>query len=148
MKRIYFSVACLLAFAVNSSAGETGFVEHIRPIFQEKCSGCHGGDAPEYGVFEENKAKFVALSKGPKMDSYAHLVSFTAWPDAGALMRRLDDGRNTKDGKPGNMYHYLGADDAERQKNLKLFKEWVGNWVLKRWPDMTKEDLNGIKVKY
>lgn len=90
----------------------------------------------------------MAQFKGPKMDSYAHLVYFTGWPDTGALMRRLDDGKNTKDGKAGNMYQYLGSDDAERQKNLKLFREWVGNWVLKRWPEMTKEDMNGIKVKY
>jgi hypothetical protein len=82
------------------------------------------------------------------MDSYAHLVQFTAWPDTGALMRRLDDGKNTKDKKPGNMYQYLGADEAERQKNLDLFKSWVGNWVLKRWPEMTKEDVTGITVKY
>jgi hypothetical protein len=39
----------------------------------------------------------------------------------------LDDGKNTKDGKPGNMYQYLGATEDERQKNLKLFKKWVGN---------------------
>ena len=26
------------------------------------------------------------------------------------------------------------------------FKAWVGNWVLKRWPDIIKEELTGIKV--
>ena len=30
----------------------------------------------------------------------------------------------------------------------KRLKEWVGNWVLKRWPEVTKEELHGIKVKY
>jgi len=63
-------------------------------------------------------------------------------------MRRLDDGKNTKDNKPGNMYQNLGADEQERQKNLKLFRDWVGNWTLKRFPDLTKEDLAGIQVKY
>ncbi|MCK7501111.1 MAG: hypothetical protein MZW92_71545 [Comamonadaceae bacterium] len=53
-------------------------------------------------------------------------------------MRRLDDGKNTKDGKPGNMLQYLGASDEERLKNLGLFKAWVGNWTLKRWPEITK----------
>jgi hypothetical protein len=46
------------------------------------------------------------------------------------------------------MYEYLGADEKERQANLQLFKNWVGAWNLKRWADLTKEDLNGIKVAY
>lgn len=63
-------------------------------------------------------------------------------------MRRLDDGKGAKDGKAGNMHQHLGPDDAERQKNLKLFKAWVGNWTHRRFPDLTKEDLAGIVVKY
>ena len=63
-------------------------------------------------------------------------------------MRRLDDGKASKDGKAGNMYQHLGATEEERQKNLGQFKAWVGNWSLKRLPELTKEDLNGIKVKY
>ncbi|MBT9537978.1 MAG: hypothetical protein IVZ94_07575 [Nitrospirae bacterium] len=63
-------------------------------------------------------------------------------------MRRLDDGKNTKDGKPGNMYQYLGSTEEERQQNLKLFKDWVGNWTLKKRKDITKEEMEGIKVKY
>jgi hypothetical protein len=85
---------------------------------------------------------------GMRMDTYSHLIFYTAWPDTGSLMRRLDDGRNTKDSKPGNMYKYLGSTEEERQKNLQLFKAWVGNWTLKRWPEITKEELDGIKVKY
>ena len=43
----------------------------------------------------------------------------TSWssstaPDAGALMRRLDNGKHTKDGKPGNMYVNLADDDRAR----------------------------------
>jgi hypothetical protein len=82
------------------------------------------------------------------MDTYSHLIFYTAWRDTGALMRRLDAGTNTKDGKPGNMYQYLGDTEEERQKNLKLFKEWVGYWTLKRWPEITKEELSKIRVKY
>ena len=63
-------------------------------------------------------------------------------------MRRLDDGKASKDGKPGNMYENLGTSEAERQKNFGLFQSWVGNWVLKRWPEITKEELGGITVKY
>jgi hypothetical protein len=64
------------------------------------------------------------------------------------MMRRLDDGQNSKDGKPGNMYQYLGDDEQERQKNLAVFKGWIGNWSLKRWAETTKDELNGIKAKY
>jgi hypothetical protein len=46
------------------------------------------------------------------------------------------------------MHRHIGANDEERQRNLKIFKEWVGNWTLKRWSDITKEELDGMKVKY
>jgi hypothetical protein len=82
------------------------------------------------------------------MDSYTYITSFIVWPDTGAIMRRLDDGQNTKDGKPGNMYRNLGRTEEERQKNLAIFKEWVGNWTLKRWHEISKEELDRIKVKY
>jgi hypothetical protein len=42
------------------------------------------------------------------MDSYAHLVAYVGWPESGALMRRLDDGKHTQDGKPGNMFSTWG----------------------------------------
>ena len=71
-------------------------------------------------------------------------------------MRRLDDGKSASEGKPGNMYQYLGATDEERQKNLNLFKAWVGKdaWRFNRWvargtvPAITKEDMNKIRAKY
>lgn len=59
-----------------------------------------------------------------------------------------DNGKGGKDGKPGNMYQYLGTTEEERQQNLRLFRDWVGNWVPKKWPEITKEEMNGIKVKY
>lgn len=54
------------------------------------------------------------------------------------------------------MYVNLGADENERQKNLKLFKAWMGEdaWTLKRWqargdvPGVTKEELEKMKLKY
>jgi hypothetical protein len=112
--------------------------------------------SPSLGDFLENKKKYEAQLKGPKMDTYADLISYVGWPETGALMRRLDDGKNTSDGKPGNMYQSLGATEAERQRNLILFKDWVGEgaWKLNRWeaqgavPAITKEDLNKLKVKY
>ena len=44
------------------------------------------------------------MLKGPKMDSYKNLIIMVNGTDSGALMRRLDDGKSAKDGKPGNMY--------------------------------------------
>jgi hypothetical protein len=138
----------LMLPALAVSAGETTYTSRISPLFKEKCSSCHGLDAPEYGEFEKNKEKFIALSKGPRMDSYPHLISFIGWPDSGAIMRRLDDGKNKADGNPGNMYKHLGSSEEERQKNLALFKDWIGMWNLKKWPDVTKEEMNLLKVKY
>lgn len=148
-KRLVIAVTGFTVLVAGiAAAGDVKYRTHIKQLFEQKCEACHGNDAPEYGDFKKDKVKYTSMFKGPKMSGYANLVYFTGWPDTGALMRRLDDGTNTKDKKPGNMYQYLGADDAERQKNLKFFRDWVGNWVLKRWPEITKEDLNGIKVTY
>jgi hypothetical protein len=112
------STLILLAlFATTTAlADEVTYRNDIRPLWQEKCMACHGETAPSLAEFDENKEKYKQLSQGPRMDSYANLVAFVGWPDTGALMRRLDDGANTKDRKPGNMYENLGADEAERQK--------------------------------
>jgi hypothetical protein len=132
-----------------ASAEEITYRKHVKPLFDSKCGACHGSEAaPEYYAFKEEQNKWTAQGKGMRMDTYSHLLFYTAWPDTGALMRRLDDGKGVKDGKPGNMYQYLGGTEEERQQNLKLFKEWVGNWTLKRWKEISKEDINGIKVKY
>ena len=61
-------------------------------------------------------------------------------------IRRLDNGKNTKDGKTGNMYKYLGYTEDERQKILNCLNT-IGNWILKRCAEIIKEDVNGIKVK-
>lgn len=143
---MYFRVCCtilaLLVFAGTVQAAETTYRQHIKPIMDARCVGCHGADAPEYKGFKEEKEAWLAKGIGPRMDTYSHLVYFTGWPDTGALMRRLDDA------KPGNMYQYLGDSEEERQKNLALFKSWVGNWSLKKWAESSKEDITGITVPY
>ncbi len=140
----------LLAFCISAPAfaDEVTYRNDIRPLWQEKCIACHGEAAPSLAEFDENKEKYKQLSQGPRMDSYASLVAFVGWPDTGALMRRLDDGTHTKDRKPGNMYENLGADEAERQKNLKLFKAWVGEggWFLGNLKEMDKATLMKMKV--
>jgi len=135
--------------AANSRAGDVTWSGTIKGLVEARCAGCHGAEAaPEYQAFKKDKETWLAKGQGMRMDTYSHLIFYTAWPDTGALMRRLDDGRNSKDGKPGNMYQYLGATEEERQKNLALFKGWVGNWVLKKWPEIAKDELNGIRVSY
>jgi hypothetical protein len=135
---------------------EVTYRQHIRPLWVEKCGNCHGEEAPYYGAFKEKRDEYVKNELGPRMDTYADLIYFIGWPDTGAVMRRLDDGKNSPEAKPGNMYQYLGEDDAERQKNLALFKAWVGEgaWKLNRWsargdvPGITKEDLDKLKIKF
>jgi len=151
-------VASFLVAGVSGAswADDISYRKHIRPLMAEKCIFCHGADAPYLGEFEKDKAKFEAMLKGPRMDTYADVIFFIGWPDTGAIMRRLDDGKGAKDGKPGNMYQKLGATEEERQKNLALFKQWVGKdaWKPNRWaargdvPAITKEDLDKIKVEY
>jgi single heme cytochrome PccH len=149
-KRIMWMVAIIVAAAAaDSRAGDVTWSGTIKGLVEARCVRCHGDEAaPEYQAFKKEKEKWQAKGQGMRMDTYSHLIFYTAWPDTGALMRRLDDGRNTKDGKPGNMYQHLGATEEERQKNLALFKEWVGTWVLKRLPEITGDELSGIRVPY
>jgi hypothetical protein len=148
---------CVAAAAGSALAQETTYRKDIRPIIEQKCMGCHGPASPSLAEFKLDEKKYVATSRGPRVDSYEHLVSLVGWPDTGAIMRRLDDGKNPlAGGKPGNMYQYLGATDEERQKNLQTFKAWVGKdaWVLNRLkargnvPGISKEALEKIEVKY
>ena len=155
LKPIVISFTAML-LAAPVVAADVTYRKDIAPLWQTKCVTCHGAQSPYLGDFEENAKKYQDELKGPRMDTYADLTSFVAWPDTGAIMRRLDDGTNSADHKPGNMYQNLGATEEERQKNLKLFKAWVGEdaWILKRWnkkgdvPAVTKEELNKIKAKY
>lgn len=148
MKHILSAVILTALLATLAQADEISWSNSISHIFEKQCIACHGSEAPEYAVFKKDKDAWLKKGSGMRMETYSHLVSFVGWPNTGAVMRRLDDGKGTKEGKSGNMYQHLGATEEERQKNLGLFKSWVGNWSLKRLPETSKEDLNGIKVKY
>jgi hypothetical protein len=138
-----------LALGAAAQAADVTYRKDIRPLWERQCMACHGEFSPYLAEFDENKNTYKELSRGPRMDTYANLAAFVGWPDSGALMRRLDDGKNTGDGKPGNMYPHLGADESARQKNLALFKAWVGEggWVLKRFKELTREELGRMKVE-
>ncbi len=149
LRKMSLAVIMVSSLASASWAEEITYTKHIKAVFDAKCAACHGvNSAPEYYAFKAEKDKWLAKGQGMRMDTYSHLIFYTAWPDTGSLMRRLDDGKNKTDGKPGNMHMHLGATEEERQRNLKLFKGWVGNWTLKRWPEISKEDMTGIEVKY
>lgn len=149
VRRVILMFFLMFVGVSTSFSEEITYRKHIKPIFDAKCLSCHGqSSAPEYYAFKEEKDIWLSKGQGMRMDTYSHLIFYTAWPDTGSLMRRLDDGKNSKDGKEGNMYKYLGSTEEERQENLKVFKKWVGYWTLKRWNEITKEELDQIKVKY
>ncbi len=156
VKTLTATLALLLGGSM-ASAQEVSYRGVIAPLWQSKCIACHGANSPERADFLLDEKGFADKSQGPRMDTYERFIAFIAWPDTGALMRRLDDGTSQyAGGKPGNMYLYLGATDAERAANLKLVKAWLGDgaWNLNRWsqrgdvPAASKEQLDKIKVKY
>jgi mono/diheme cytochrome c family protein len=160
MKAIWKAAGLAVWFAGASASGlaqETTYSKDIKLLVEAKCAACHGAASPTLAEFLMDQKKYTAAMKGPRVDSYADLVMLIGWPDTGAIMRRLDDGKNAlAGGKPGNMYQYLGGTDEERQKNLQTFKDWVGpeGWVLNRFkargnvPGISKEQLEKILVKY
>ncbi len=139
----------LIGLAGNAAADEKDQVtyeKNVKPVIAARCLSCHGSDAPVLSEFKKDEEGFKKKRRGPRMDSYENLVLFVKGDDAGALMRRLDDGKNKTDGKPGNMYVWLGKTDSERAENLSLMKKWVGGWTLKRKKEMTEDELKAIKA--
>jgi len=148
MKNTFAALTLTALAATTVQAEEITWSGTIRPLFEKHCIACHGSDAPEYAAFKKDKEAWLKKGTGMRMETYSHLLAFVGWPNSGALMRRLDDGKGSKEGKPGNMYQHLGADEQERQTNLDLFRKWVGSWNLKRWADISRDELNAIKAKY
>lgn len=149
MGKLLIAVAAItLAGTVQAEAAEVTWQKDIKPLFDKQCVSCHGKDSPEHGEFARDKKGYTEKGVGMRMDTYSHLITYVGWPYTGALVRRLDNGTSREDKKPGNMYEHLGATDAERKANLAIFKSWVGSWNVKRWKDISKDELNAIKAKY
>lgn len=147
MSRILIAAFVVIGIAVPVFAGEAvTYEKDIKGIIAKRCIFCHGPKSPTIEEFDKDKEAYKKKMKGPKLDTYANVMVMVKGSDAGAMMRRLDDGKNTKDGKPGNMYERLGSTDAERAANLEIFKKWVGNWTLKRSKELSKEELEAIKA--
>ena len=132
------------AFAAGSDA--VTYEKDIKKIISAQCQACHGSDAPTMTEFKKDEDKFKKAMKGPRADTYANLMVMVNGSDTGALMRRLDDGKSTANGKPGNMYGYLGGTDEEKAKNLEVIKKWIGGWTLKRKKDISEDELKAIKA--
>lgn len=151
-------IAALAAgMSASAQAQDATYRKDIKPLVDARCAGCHGTGAPTLAEFQLDQKKYTASMKGPRIDTYADLLALIGWPDTGAIMRRLDDGKSEHaGGKPGNMYQFLGSTEEERQKNLGTFKAWVGPdaWVLNRFKargnvsGITKEQLERIRVNY
>lgn len=153
---IVATVTCIV-IGLPAQATDVTYRNEIRPLIKAQCGECHGDTAPPLAEFLLDQEKYKKDKTGPRTDTYADLLQLIGWPDTGAFMRRLDDGTNTPDKKPGNMYKHLGETDAERAAALTLLKSWVGDegsWNLNRWakrgevPAISKEQLDKLKLKY
>src|SRR4030042_2285514 len=144
MKKLFLVVPIVTLLIPTMAKAQMTYQKDIRPVFEVRCSRCHGPGSPLLDEFKKESEKYTKENKGPRMNSYTLLLEFVKGKDAGAVMRRLDDGKSKDDKKPGNMHLYLGKDVEERQKNLKIFKDWVGLWSLKRRADLSEEELKKI----
>ena len=143
---LVFLTVLIAGEAVAAGKSAVTYEKDVKKIMAARCLACHGSASPDIEEFKKDEEGFKKAMKGPRMDSYANLMVFVNGSDTGALMRRLDDGKSTKDSKPGNMYLNLGKTDEERAANLKVIKNWVGGWTLKRKKDITEAELKAIKA--
>lgn len=153
--KLLASLACA-SMATATLAADVSYRSDVRPLIKARCIECHGDESPTLADFLQDQQKYRKDMQGPRLGTYGELIQLIGWPDAGALMRRLDDGTHTANKRPGNMYKYLGENDAERAANLNIFKAWVGEsaWNLNAWekqsdvPAVTKEQMDKLKLKY
>jgi len=146
-KVLFAGFIVMVVTGVPVFAGEpVTYEKDVKGIIAERCIFCHGPGSPTMEEFDRDKEGYKKKMKGPRFVTYENLMVVVKGSDAGALMRRLDDGKNTKDGKPGNMHVHLGATDAEKAANLEIFRKWVGNWTLKRKNELSKAELDAVKA--
>lgn len=157
--KLIAAVACATV-ALPAMAADVTYRKDVAPIMEKYCADCHSAKAgaPTISEYDLDKDKYAKKDKvGPRVDSYETILQLIAYPDAGAFMRRLDDGTAPEaKGKAGNMYKNLGETEAERAKNLATLKAWVGDgaWNHNRWkargdvPAITKEQLDKLQLKY
>jgi hypothetical protein len=156
MHQALVAIAVLIVAVTTAEANDLTWRKDIEPIVQANCGACHGSKAPIYEEWNHDREKWTKENVGPRLDTYVDFMRHVVWPATGSVMRRLDDGKTAANGKPGNMFTFLGATDAERTKNLQTIKAWLGDgaWNHQRWqgrgavPGITKEQLDKVKAKY
>ncbi len=146
MLLVILFTASVIGYAASQEQGAVTYEKDVKSIISKRCLLCHGNNSPTIEEFKKNEEGFKQKNKGPRMDTYENLMNFVNGKDTGALMRRLDDGKNTKDGKAGNMYKSLGGTDAEKAENLLVIKKWIGGWTLKRSAEITDTERKAIKA--
>lgn len=126
MNRIIWVAALALAAGTGSAAAQSVTYENsVKDLLADRCGRCHGKSSPSFADFEKDKAEWKKKTKGPRFDNYAELMVMVKGAQAGELMRRLDDGKNTADHKPGSMHRFLGKTDEERAQRFETMKKWV-----------------------
>jgi mono/diheme cytochrome c family protein len=142
-------LACLAALllglgALPAAAESVTYQNGISQLFKDRCLECHGSDAPSMAEYKADKEKYKKEKLGPRMDSYENVMLMVNGSETGAMMRRLDDGSNHAEKKPGNMYKHLGKSDEERAANLAKVKQWIGGWTLKRANEISEDERKAI----
>jgi len=67
---------------------------------------------------------------------------------SGAVIRRLDDGRIRKTGSQGTCTSISAPPMKNGRQISPCSKDWIGTWNLKKWPDVTEEEMNGLRMDY
>ncbi|MFC1855455.1 cytochrome C [Thermodesulfobacteriota bacterium] len=125
---LFFTSLFLLAGISFSQNSNITYDKDIKKVMVQFCESCHGSDAPDSVEYHKNRDKYVAAGVSIRMDRYEYLMNFVNGDDFGALSSHLDDGKNREEMTPGSMYQYLGETEDKRQKNLQMFKDWLGHW--------------------
>src|SRR3970282_2833095 len=95
MLRTVIAFCACFGCSIAGFAADVTYRKDIRPMWEQRCSACHGANSPYLGDFKQDQKKFEAMLKGPRMDTYADLIFFIGWRDTGAIMSRVDHGQNT-----------------------------------------------------
>lgn len=66
----------LIVAAPALGGGVVTYEKDIRPIVAARCADCHGPDSPSMDEFDRDKEGYRKQEKGPRLDTYPHLMVF------------------------------------------------------------------------
>ncbi|MDH3370560.1 MAG: cytochrome C, partial [Gammaproteobacteria bacterium] len=61
MLRNVIVFCAVFGVSIAGFAAEVTYRKDIRPLWEKKCSACHGASAPYLGDFKEDQKKFEAM---------------------------------------------------------------------------------------